>query len=208
MPEGSFNKVVKIQRQVIHFIGSTTTSGDHPWNLQSYFYNEGATNENDKIDTPAKEAIQSRLMELIKSVNPYFGKIRQLTNVQLENNVSHLKLLKHRGRTNKPAVSEVAVLLLYPGQNTKPRDIIIDYIDGPIRRIHDLSSPYDPLCYPLTHMHGGSGIASFEELRTIEALSFLHSKLHVSKKLFKRLQISCPTLPWPFRYYNHQRGSN
>lgn len=97
-------------------------------------------------------------------MNPYVKQYRHAALEMRSNESLNMKLCllssrKHDGRVyNTPSASEVAALIVGDiDMNFNVRDIIVERIHGPPRRISELHACYLPLQYPLLFPYGEDG---------------------------------------------------
>ena len=111
--------------------------------------------------------ILNKIQSLLERNNPYVSIYQQAGKLVEKNPESQLNIvIKADVRTdrtkNKPTCNEIAVLMVEDDQaTTGKRDVIIRAKSAdaryPFQFINDSLSMYDPLAYPLLHMHGEQG---------------------------------------------------
>jgi hypothetical protein len=165
---------IRIHGELCHLIGSLIPPPhDIPKFSQIYMYDSN----NDQIelrmshlrkyDVILNERVMMALQVMFQRENPYAIQLKHARERLLDNpqDPMHLRISTiqapssdHR-RYNRPTANEVAVIL--PGADgtiqSGPRDIIIEYRSGYLRRISELHSAYLPLRYPILFPYGEQG---------------------------------------------------
>ena len=164
----------RIHGELCHLIGSLIPPAhDIPKFSQIYLYD--SSNEQVelrmshfcKYDVVLNDLLLRALQNMFHDQNPYAIQLKHARE-RIHHNPNapiHLKISTveapssdHR-RYNRPTANEVAAIL--PGAEdtteTGPRDLIIEYRTGRLRRISELHSAYLPLRYPILLPYGEQG---------------------------------------------------
>ncbi|KAK6021271.1 hypothetical protein OSTOST_13057 [Ostertagia ostertagi] len=160
--------VYRIQGEVRHRIGSLLPeAGRNPLFAQFYVCDTqiGDTNR-PAVISASQTQLCRELQAMLTEVNPYARAYRTARERLLDAETPavnlQMRLLADRAkdgrRYNLPTADEVAALMVGDGsQDANPRDIILQYRDGRLRRIYETFVGYYPLGYPLLFPWGEDG---------------------------------------------------
>ncbi|CAK9291044.1 unnamed protein product [Gordionus sp. m RMFG-2023] len=161
----SGNYTFQINGQVHHRISSLLpTLGETPKFAQLYIHDSINEIENRHNQVPFLDrCLLMELQDIVHTYNPFASQFLRVSSM-IATGVPNISLnLKSTPNfdvryCNKPTSSEIAVLL--PGDGSDHiahRDIILKTLSGPLRRINELHSSYDPLQYVLLFPRGDIG---------------------------------------------------
>ncbi|KAI3655878.1 hypothetical protein MP638_004166, partial [Amoeboaphelidium occidentale] len=101
------------------------------------------------------EDVAEVIQEVIIGCNPFAAQFKSAAQIMRESDVEDLKMVIYerkdtdRRRYNLPTASEVAVIVQDNQLDVSSRDIVLQKLDGYIRRISEMSGAYIPLHYVL-----------------------------------------------------------
>ncbi|PWA42583.1 hypothetical protein CTI12_AA478070 [Artemisia annua] len=161
--------VFKVSGQVYHQIGSLCPTGDDkPCFLQLYIYDTQNEVQN-RMDhftssgtNPLNPQIVEGLIEFLDTHNELVQVFRTARDKCAENDVPEFKVRLYNGNSARgyelPTSQAIGAIVFDSGPTTESDyDIIIEYRDGPAKRINKLHQSYMSLQFPLIFVYGQPG---------------------------------------------------
>ena len=162
----------RINGQIYHRISQLEPEGGKPPAFsQIYIYNQQYEVDNHLRSLQNLDCtLMQELQGMIKEVNPYAVKYKQIGEVMKDKPTEDVQLvLKATGATvdprkyNLPTGTDVAIIIPRDCEHTSSRDVVIyknssSHPDGHyLMNINTLNPMYDPLIYVLMFPHGDMG---------------------------------------------------